>query len=101
LEDIEALAFGGGKTWQKRVCVLARDGKTAAAKRVECEHVKANRMLSVKWESARAEAVPIVSASGLEVLAVDRLLRFVRNNPHGARFSADNDPRRGKPVMVL
>ncbi len=81
--------------------VLARDVKTAARKPLEWEHVKANRNLSVKWESARAEAVPIVSVNGLEVLAVDRLLRFVRNNPHGARYSADNDPHKGKPVMVL
>jgi hypothetical protein len=63
--------------------------------------VKTNQMLSVKWESAEVEAVPIVSANGLEVLAADRLLRFVRNNPEGARYSAGNDPLRGKPVMVL
>jgi len=63
--------------------------------------VKTNKLLSVKWESGEAERVPIVSANGLEVLAVDRLLRFVRNNPNGARFSATNEPRRGKPVMVL
>ena len=81
--------------------VLARDVKTVSTKGVEWEHVKANRMLSVKWESTRAEAVPIVSVNGLEVLAVDRLLRFVRNNPHGARYSESNDPHKGKPVMVL
>jgi len=58
-------------------------------------------MISVEWESADAEAVPIVFASGLEVLAADRLLQFVRNNPNGARYSANNEPWRGKPVPVL
>jgi len=55
----------------------------------------------VKWDSACAETVPILLATGLEILAVDRLLRFVRNNPNGARYSAANDTRSGKPVMVL
>jgi hypothetical protein len=89
------------KTQQKMFCLLAKDVKTAGLKPVEWGHVKTNRILSVKWEAAEAEAVPIVFAVGLEVLAADRLLQFVRNNPHGARFSANNDPRRGKPVMVL
>jgi len=63
--------------------------------------VKTNRNLAVKWDSACAETVPILLATGLEILAVDRLLRFVRNNPNGARYSAANDTRSGKPVMVL
>jgi len=63
--------------------------------------VKTNKNLSVKWESAQIEIVPVVSATGLEVRAADRLIQFVRNNPNGARYSADNDLRRGKPVMVL
>jgi hypothetical protein len=70
-------------------------------KPVEWGHVKTNRILSVKWESAEVEFVPIVAAFGLEVLTADRLLRFVRNNPDGGRHSSNNDPRRGKPVMVL
>lgn len=63
--------------------------------------VKTNRNISVKWDAARVETVPVVSTTGLEILAVDRLLRFVRNNPNGARYSEKNDPRRGEPVMVL
>jgi len=81
-------------------CVLATDGKTAAGKPVEWEQVKTNR-ISVEWEPADAEVVPVVSASGLELLAADRLLQFVRNNPQGARYSANNDASRGKPITVL
>jgi hypothetical protein len=63
--------------------------------------VKKKKMLSVKWESVEVEAVPIVSTSGLTVRAVDRSVRFVRNNPNAARYSVRNDPWRGTPVHVL
>lgn len=85
----------------KNVLPRAKDVKTSSAEQVEWEQVKTNRTLSVKWEAAHIEVVPIVPASGLEILAVDRLLRFVRNNPHGARYSENNEPQRGKPMMVL
>ena len=80
---------------------LPMEVKTFAAKSLEWGHVKTNRTLSVKWEPARIEVVPVVSASGLEIMAVDRLVQFVRNNPNGARYSENNEPGRGKPVMVL
>lgn len=91
----------GCRSLAKNVLCVARDVKTSAEKPVEWGHVKTNKSLSVKWESAQIEMVPVVSATGLEVLAVDRMLRFVRNNPNGARYSENNEPRRGKPVMVL
>jgi hypothetical protein len=63
--------------------------------------VNRKKMLSVKWESVEVETVPIVSATGLEIRAVDRLVRFVRNNPNAAKYSERNDPWRGKPVHLL
>jgi hypothetical protein len=63
--------------------------------------VKTRMTLQVKWKVAEPEAVPVLVVTGLEVLAVARLVRFVRNNPNNARYSAANDLRRGKPVMVL
>jgi len=101
LEDIEALSLIPCGNLAKNVLPLAKEVKTSAAKRLEWRHLKTNRNITVKWESAQAEIIPVVSATGLEVLAVDRLLRFVRNNPHGARYSENNEPRRVKPVMVL
>ncbi|HWC60356.1 MAG TPA: hypothetical protein VHC44_11740 [Verrucomicrobiae bacterium] len=59
------------------------------------------KKISVQWIPAKAELVPVIFVNGLELLAVDRFLQFVRNNPNGARYSATNDPRSGKPVMVL
>jgi hypothetical protein len=55
----------------------------------------------VDWTWEEAEAVPVVSATGLEILAVDRLVQFVRNNPNGARYSAVNNPKSGKPITIL
>jgi hypothetical protein len=46
--------------------------------------------------------VPVVLATGLEIRAVDQFLRFMRtHNPNHARYSATNDPQRGKPTVVL
>ena len=101
MEEIEALSLMGCRNLAKNVLRAPRDVKTSAAKPLEWGHVKTNRNLAVDWEPAQIEIVPVVSASGLEVLAVDRLLRFVRNNPNGARYSENNEPGRGKPVMVL
>jgi hypothetical protein len=51
--------------------------------------------LAVQWADALVEDVPVVSATGLELLAVDRFLRFMRpRNPNHARyFSANNQKR--------
>ena len=76
------------------------DGETAATKQLESRHVNTNK-ISVEWTWENAEAVPVVSANGLEVLAVDRLIQFVRNNPNGARYSAVNNPKSDKPTTVL
>jgi hypothetical protein len=59
------------------------------------------KKISVQWTAAEAEEVPVSFVNGLERLAVDRLVQFVRNNPKGARYSIKNDSRSGKPVMVL
>jgi hypothetical protein len=77
------------------------DVKTIFMKRIEWGHVKTKKVLSVQWNLVQVEVVPIVSTTGLEVRTADRFLEFVRNNPNTARYSADNDPRRGKPVLVL
>jgi len=84
----------------KNVMPLAMDGETAATKQLESRHVNTNK-ISVEWRWEDAEAVPVVSANGLEVLAVDRLIQFVRNNPNGARYSAVNTPKSDKPTTVL
>jgi hypothetical protein len=58
--------------------------------------------LAVSWEPAAPEAVPVILTTGLEVRAVDRFVRFARtHNPKFARYSATNEPKRGKPVLVL
>jgi hypothetical protein len=79
---------------------MAKDGETAAGKLLEWEHVNSNK-ISVDWIWEEAESVPVVSATGLEILAVDRLVQFVRNNPNGARYSAANNPKSGKPITIL
>jgi hypothetical protein len=81
-------------------CLLAIDGETAAEKPLEWGQVNTNK-ISVDWSWEEAEAVPVVSATGLEILTVDRLLRFVRNNSNGARYSAVNNPKSGKPITIL
>ncbi len=66
------------------------------------EGLKANKKLEVHWAAMEIETVPVVSVNGLEVRTADRLLRFMRRHrPDFARFSAANDPRRGKPIEVL
>jgi hypothetical protein len=66
------------------------------------ERVKAKTKLTVDWAATELEAVPVVLATGLEIRAVDRFLRFARtHNPNFARYSAANDPQRGKPTLVL
>jgi hypothetical protein len=60
------------------------------------------KTLAVKWTAGEIETVPVIFMSGLEVLAVDRFLRFARaHKPNYARYSATNDPQRGKPMLVL
>jgi hypothetical protein len=64
--------------------------------------VKAKKTLAVQWTAVEIEAVPVIVATGLEIRAVDRFLRFARTqNPNYARYSPANDPRRGKPTLVL
>lgn len=54
----------------------------------------------IKWAETPLEEVPVVSVSGLERLAVDRLLRFERRpNPNHARYSPTNE--RPRPVRAL
>ena len=81
---------------------LARDGETASRAKSRVEQVKAKKKLAVQWTASEIEAVPMVLTTGLEIRAVDRFLRFVRtHNPNHARYSAGNDPKRGKPTLVL
>ena len=64
--------------------------------------MKAKKTLMVNWVAGEVEAVPVVVATGLEIRAVDRFLRFARtHNPKLARYSLENEPKRGKPVLVL
>jgi hypothetical protein len=56
--------------------------------------------LAVQWTEVRREDVSIVFASGLEILAVDRFLQFMRSrNPNHARYSPTNEGKR--PAAVL
>jgi len=56
--------------------------------------------LAVQWADALVEDVPVVSATGLEVLAVDRFIRFMRpRNPNHARYSPANNQLR--PARAL
>jgi hypothetical protein len=44
----------------------------------------------------------VVLATGLKIGAADRFVRFARaGNPNFARYSATNEPKRGKPVLVF
>jgi hypothetical protein len=79
---------------------MAMKGETVIAKQLEWGHMKTNK-ISVEWTWEEADAGPVVSATGLEILAADRLLRFVRNNPNGARYSVANNPKSGGPITVL
>jgi hypothetical protein len=64
--------------------------------------VNIKKTLAVQWTASEIEPVPVVFTTGLEILAVDRFLRFARtHNPNYARYSAANEPRRGKPTLVL
>jgi hypothetical protein len=64
--------------------------------------VKAKIKIAVDWAETEVEAVPVVLATGLQIRTVDRFLRFVRkHNPNLARYSATNEPQRGKPSIVL
>jgi hypothetical protein len=88
--------------FSRNVLPLASNGETSAGKTVEWGHMKSKKKLAVEWVAMEVETVPVVSATGLEIRAVDRFLRFTRtHNPNFARYSAANDPRSGKPVLVL
>ena len=64
--------------------------------------VKAKTRLPVQWTVSETEPVPVLFVTGLQIRAADRLVQFVRSHkPNYARYSAANDPRRGKPVLVF
>jgi hypothetical protein len=57
--------------------------------------------LAVEWTEVRREDVPIVLVTGLEVLAVDRFLQFMRpHNPNHARYSPTNEGKRAVPMLT-
>jgi len=56
--------------------------------------------LTVQWTEVPREDVSIVWASGLEILAVNRFIQFMRQrNPNHARYSPTNEGKR--PAAVL
>jgi hypothetical protein len=90
------------KIFAKNVLSLARNGETSALRRVEWTQVKTKKTLAVQWVAGEIEAVPVVSATGLEIRAADRFLEFARTHiPNFARYSVANDLQRGKPTCVL
>jgi hypothetical protein len=53
--------------------------------------MKTKTILGVQWTESFQQDVPVVSATGLEIRAVERLLRFMRqSNPNHARYSPNN-----------
>jgi hypothetical protein len=90
------------KGFAKNAKPQPRKGETPAVERVEWAQVKTKRTLAVQWTAAESEPVLVVFTTGLETRAVDRFLQFARtHNPNYARYSATNDPRRGKPTLVF
>jgi len=90
------------KSFAKNGKPLPKKGKTSAVQGVEWAQVKTKRILAVQWTAREIEPVPVLITTGLEIRAVDRFLRFARtHNPNYARYSVDNDPRRGTPTLVL
>jgi hypothetical protein len=62
--------------------------------------MKAKRtLLPVEWIDVVIEAVPIVSATPLEVLAAQRFARFMQKAPSRVTRSAANPPRRMVQVL--
>ena len=81
---------------------LTKDGETPSRAKSKVGQVKTKKTLAVEWMAAEIEAVPVLLTTGLEIRAVDRFLLFVRShNPNYARYSATNDPQRGKPTLVI
>ncbi|HWD93172.1 MAG TPA: hypothetical protein VG938_12580 [Verrucomicrobiae bacterium] len=56
-------------------------------------------LLPVEWTDVVIEEVPVISPTALDVLAVQRFLRFVRNRPSRVTRSAANGPRRMVQVL--
>jgi hypothetical protein len=56
-------------------------------------------LLPVEWTDVVIEEVPIVSAMPLEVLAVQRFVRFMQKSPSRVTRSAGNGPRRMVQVL--
>jgi hypothetical protein len=62
--------------------------------------MKAKRtLLPVEWTDVAIEALPIFSATPLEVLAVRRFARFMQKRPSRVTRSAANHPRRTVQVL--
>ena len=56
--------------------------------------------LAVQWVDVPREDVPVIMVTGLEVLAVNRFIQFMRRrNPNHARYSPTNEGKR--PAAVL
>jgi hypothetical protein len=56
--------------------------------------------LAVQWVDVPLEDVPMIAATGLEILAVNRFIQFMRRrNPNHARHSPTNEWKR--PAAVL
>jgi hypothetical protein len=57
--------------------------------------------LAVEWTEVPREGVSIVFATGLEILAVDRFIRFMRHrNPNHASYSPTNGGKRAAAVLT-
>jgi hypothetical protein len=63
--------------------------------------MKTKTLLAVEWTDVAIENVPIVSATGLEVLAAKRFLHFVeRSNHNRATRLMANAPQRMAQVFA-
>ena len=79
-----------------------KGGETPAAVNTTVGRVKVKTVLAVRWTASEIEPVPVMFATGLNIRAADRRVQFVRSHRSNyARYSAANDPRRGKPVLVF
>jgi len=79
-----------------------RVGETPARANAKLGRVKVKTVLAVRWTASEIEPVPVLYATGLKIRAADRRVQFVRSHrPNYARYSAANEPRRGKPVLVF
>jgi hypothetical protein len=57
--------------------------------------------LAVQWVDVPREDVPMIAATGLEILAVNRFIQFIRRrNPNHARYSPTNEGKRPAAAVL-